>query len=72
MSVKKSCIFLLFSTVTFSLIFLFLKLTDVRTVHSFQALTDRFFQEEVTSSTLTLHYTLRDPQVYGISDIPVR
>lgn len=43
MSVKKSCIFLLFSTVTFSLIFLFLKLTDVRTVHSFQALTDRFF-----------------------------
>lgn len=72
MSVKKSCIFLLFSTVTFSLIFLFLKLTDVRTVHSFQELTDRFFQEEVTSSTLTLHYTLRDPQVYGISDIPVR
>ena len=72
MSVKKSCIFLLFSTVTFSLIFLFLKLTDVRTVHSFQELTDRFFQEEVTSSTLTLHYTLRDPQVYGISDIPIR
>ena len=72
MSVKKSCIFLLFSTVTFSLIFLFLKLTDVRTVHSFQELTDRFFQEEVPSSTLTLHYTLRDPQVYGISDIPVR
>ena len=44
----------------------------MRTVHSFQELTDRFFQEEVTSSTLTLHYTLRDPQVYGISDIPVR
>ena len=71
MSAKKSCIFLLFSTVTFSLIFLFFKLTDVHTMHSFQELTDRFFREEVTSSTLTLHYTLRNPQVYGISDIPV-
>lgn len=72
MTAKKSCIFLLFSIVMFSLVFLFLRLTDVRTVHAFRNLTGRFFQEEVTSSTLTLHYTLRHPQIYGISDIPVR
>ncbi len=72
MSAKKSCILLLFSTVIFSLIFLFLRLSDAHTAHFFQELTDRFFQEEVTSSTLTLHYTLRNPQIYGISHIPVR
>ena len=61
MSSKKFCLLLLFSTVTFSLLFLFLRLSDAHYVHSFKDLTDRFFQEEVTSSTLTLHYTLRDP-----------
>ena len=72
MSSKKFRLLLLFSTVTFSLLFLFLRLSDAHNVHSFQELTDRFFQEEVTSSTLTLHYTLRNPQIYGIPDSPVR
>ena len=72
MSSKKFCLLLLFSTVTFSLLFLFFRLSDAHNVHSFQELTDRFFQEEVSSSTLTLHYTLRNPQIYGIPDSPVR
>ena len=72
MSSKKFRLLLLFSTVTFSLLFLFFRLSDAHNVHSFQELTNRFFQEEVSSNTLTLHYTLRNPQIYGIPDSPVR
>lgn len=71
MSVKKSCIFL-FSAASFFLIVLFSHLSCLHTVNAFQNLTKHLFQEEVASSTLTLHYTLRHPQIYGISDIPVR
>lgn len=38
---------------------------------SFQKLTQTIFSKEVTSSTLTLHYTLKDPQSCGITEIPV-
>ena len=34
----------------------------------FEAFTDTLFQEEVNSSTITLHYTLQDPENYGISN----
>ncbi len=32
----------------------------------FDKFCDRFFQEEITSNSLTLHYTLEDPERYGI------
>lgn len=70
MSVKKSCILLL-SAASLSLVVLYSHLSDLHTVHTFQELTEHLFQEEAASSTLTLHYTLRNPQIYGISDIPV-
>ena len=35
------------------------------------ALTDRYFQEKASSSTLNLHYTLADPESYGIARQPV-
>ncbi len=33
--------------------------------------TDRYFQEKASSSTLNLHYTLADPESYGIARQPV-
>lgn len=61
----------------FLLIFLltmhsFSHLSFVFTENVFQKLTQTIFQNEVSSSTLTLHYTLKDPQSCGISGIPVR
>ncbi|MCI8416978.1 MAG: DUF885 domain-containing protein [Lachnospiraceae bacterium] len=35
---------------------------------AFAAFTRKIFVEEISANTLTLHYTLRDPQAYGITD----
>ena len=37
----------------------------------FQKFTDQLFQEEVSSNTLNLHYTLANPSSYGITDYPI-
>lgn len=37
----------------------------------FQSFTKTMFQNEITSSTLNLHYTLEHPEDYGITDYPV-
>ena len=34
----------------------------------FDAFTDALFQEEVNSNSITLHYTLKNPDNYGISN----
>ncbi len=39
--------------------------------NAFQAFTGSMFQSEITSSTLNLHYTLEDPENFGIFDYPV-
>ena len=62
--------------ISFFLIFLlallsFSRLSASFTTKAFHQLTEHIFQKEVTSSTLTLHYTLTDPASYGISEIPV-
>lgn len=38
---------------------------------SFQKLTDTIFQQEAASNTLTLHYTLQNPEAYGITPTTV-
>lgn len=38
---------------------------------SFQAFTAEVFQTEVTSNTLTLHYSLENPNTYHIDDYPI-
>lgn len=38
---------------------------------SFQQFTQTMFQTEITGNTLNLHYTLKDPETYGISDYPI-
>lgn len=37
----------------------------------FSSFLDELFQTEVTASTLNLHYTLKNPSDYGITDYPV-
>lgn len=39
-----------------------------RAFHSF---TETMFQNEITSNTLNMHYTLENPEDYGITDYPV-
>ena len=38
---------------------------------SFLDFTDRLFREELQGNTLSLHYTLKTPETYGIEDYPV-
>lgn len=38
---------------------------------TFRNFTLRFFQQEVASNTINLHYTLREPAKYGIVDFPI-
>lgn len=38
---------------------------------SFEQFTEDLFCQEVASSTITLHYTLKDPSTYGIENVPV-
>lgn len=49
--------------------FLILRSTDPDT--AFESFTRELFRESVSSGTLTLHYTLAHPEVYGIREIPV-
>lgn len=44
---------------------------DVNASAALSSLTDRYFQEKASSSTLNLHYTLADPESYGIARQPV-
>ncbi|MCB8586362.1 hypothetical protein LJD97_26290, partial [Escherichia coli] len=37
----------------------------------FENYTRSLFCQEVSGSTITLHYTLKDPSAYGIKDTPV-
>lgn len=38
---------------------------------AFLQFTDTLFCQEVSADTLTLHYTLKHPEHYGISDVPI-
>ena len=65
---KKLCLFLLLFLLTLASFF---RLSTVFTAKVFSQLTGTLFRKEVTSSTLTLHYTLTEPESYGITEIPV-
>ena len=38
---------------------------------AFENFTYCFFQQEVSSNTINLHYSLQNPETYGITDIPI-
>ena len=68
---KKSLRFLPFLLLFLLAFGAFFRLSSHFTTRAFHQLTEHIFQEEVTSSTLTLHYTLTDPESYGITQLPV-
>lgn len=72
MSGKNSRILILLCTAMICFLLLLSQLETFFTVRTFHQLTDRLFHEEVTSSTLTLHYTLQNPESFGITDVPVQ
>lgn len=50
----------------------YLSVWDAQTTsRQFRQFTDTMFQKEIISSTLTLHYTLENPENYGIINYPV-
>lgn len=54
----------------FSFIFL-IKSSNHDENQSFEAYTSELFCQEVSSSTISLHYTLKDPASYGLHNLPV-
>lgn len=70
---KKTCrIFIVFCVFLLSSINIVFHLFSDFSSSSFQKLTSHLFLDEVTSSTLTLHYTLQSPQTFGISEVPIQ
>ena len=37
---------------------------------SFDNFTNELFRQEVSANAITVHYTLKDPEAYGIHDVP--
>lgn len=46
-------------------------LTEKKAADTFHALTETMFRQEIVSNTLNLHFTVENPEVFGISDYPV-
>lgn len=65
---KKHCLYLFVIPVSLLLI---CSIFYYRTNHSFLDFSDAFFKSEITSDTLNLHYTLKNPEVFGIKNYPV-
>ncbi len=65
-----------FSRLKYLLLFsLFILLTSCSSPKSddeaFQDFTGQLFRQEVSASTISLHYTLQEPSAYGLTDSPV-
>lgn len=65
----KSKKFLLFSSLLFASAILVLSLSKPKL--SFREITDRLFLEDITTDTLSLHYTLAYPSLYSIDSYPL-
>lgn len=65
----KSKKFLLFSSLLFASCILVLSLSKPKL--SFREITDRLFLEDITTDTLSLHYTLAYPSLYSIDSYPL-
>lgn len=70
---KKRSFFAFFFLLTLLAISLYLYSHFYRNENrKFETFTDNLFLQEVSGSTITLHYTLKDPQNHDIKDTPVR
>lgn len=60
---------LLFSVLLASKLFLSCSVSSADT--SFEAFTEELFRQELSSNTISLHYTLANPSTYGLESLPV-
>lgn len=68
---KRSALLVLSLLATLFLTLLILNRTDRGENLRFETYTQQLFCEEVSSNTITLHYTLKNPTAYGITDPPI-
>lgn len=57
--------------ILFLSVFVFLFFTGCSSDQAFRNYTLNLFQQEISSNTLNLHYSLKNPEQYGISDYPI-
>lgn len=71
MSKKRSAIFILAFFLAFSCsVFLFRCVTRGEDA-KFETYTEELFRQEAASGTITLHYTLKNPEAYNVHHVPV-
>lgn len=68
---KRSALLVLSLLAALFLTLLILNRTDRGENLRFETYTQQLFCEEVSNNTITLHYTLKNPAAYGITDPPV-
>ncbi len=68
---KRSALLVLSLLAALFLTLLILNRTDRGENLRFETYTQQLFCEEVSSNTITLHYTLKNPTAYGITDPPI-
>ena len=73
-AIKKNPVFLLFAALVLFVVgslAAFFSTTYFTDDYQFTRFANRLFREEVSSNTLTLHYTLADPTSYDIHNYPL-
>lgn len=68
---KRSALFLFFSLCALILSLFLFRTLNRNENQKFEKYTSELFCQEVTSSTISLHYTLKEPDSFGIHDSPV-
>ena len=71
MSKKRSATILIISLCTLFLLVFIQRFPGRNENDRFEKYTSALFKEEVSSNTISLHYTLKNPDAYDIHDAPV-
>ena len=68
---RKPLLFLLPSASVLLLLFLLFFHSQQNADQAFSKYTSELFRQEISGNTITLHYTLKDPEKYGIKNAPI-
>ncbi len=68
---RKPLLFLLPSASVLLLLFLLFFHSQQDADQAFSKYTSELFRQEISGNTITLHYTLKDPEKYGIKNAPI-
>ena len=68
---RKPLLFLLPSASVLLLLFLLFFHSQQDADQAFSKYTSELFRQEISGNTITLHYTLKNPEKYGIKNAPI-